>query len=35
MRIIKIKKKLCNRVFTKQADLPLVYDAFKDKFQWF
>lgn len=35
MRIIKTQKKLCNRVFTKQADLPFVYYAFKNNFQWF
>lgn len=35
MRIINTQKKLCNRVFTNQADLPLLYDAFKNNFQQF
>lgn len=35
MRIINTQKKLCNRVFTNQADLALFYDAFKNNFQQF
>jgi len=35
MRIINTQKKLCNRVFADQADLPLLYDAFKNNFQLF
>ena len=35
MRIINTQKKLCNRVFTNQANLPLFYDAFKNNFQQF